>query len=79
MFYWKRIALGYYEARRDGVGVARVTRIKDTGEPIWQMDVLDGTELRKTSSGRVCDTFCTLGDAKFAYGYAYRLEQEAVA
>lgn len=73
MFYWKRISLGYYEARRDGERVATAERIKDTGEPIWELNILDGTPYRQTSSGRVVDTFVTLGDAKFAYGYAYRM------
>lgn len=72
MFYWKRTALGYYEARRNGQVVAVAERIKDTGEPIWELTILDGTELRKSASGKTYTKFCTLGDAKFAYGYAYR-------
>ena len=73
MFYWKRAALGYYEARRNGEVVAVVERVKNTGEPVWALTVLDGTELRKSSKGNTFTKFCTLGDAKFAYGHAYRL------
>lgn len=73
MFYWKRTYPGIYEARRNGAIVARAERIKDTGEPVWELTVLDGTELRKSSKGRTCTKYCTLGDAKFAYGFAYRM------
>lgn len=73
MFYWKKIAAGCYEARRDGQRVALIERTKDDGAPIWELAVLDGTPLRKSAKGNVCTKFCTLGDARFAYGHAYRV------
>ncbi len=76
MFYWKRIKIGTYEARRNGDLVAVAERIKDTGEPTWELTVLDGTELRKSSKGNTFTKFCTLGDAKFAYGHAYRMAHQ---
>jgi len=77
MFYWKRVYPGIYEARRDGEVVARTERTKDHGEPTWELIILDGTQLRKSSKGNTFTTFCTLGDAKFAYGYAYRMANPA--
>ena len=79
MFYWKRIAPGAYEAIRNGVLVATANRVKDHGEPLWELTILDGTQLRKSSKGNTFNTYCTLGDAKFAYGYAYRMTQEIAA
>ena len=72
MFYWKRTAIGYYEARRDGKIVATAERVKDNGAPVWELFVFDGTPLPKSSRGSTLRKFCTLGDCKFAYGYAYR-------
>ena len=76
MFYWKRTYPGIYEARRNGTVVACAKRIRDTGEPLWELTILDGTELRKSSKGNTFTIFCTLGDAKFAYGFAYKMAHQ---
>ena len=72
MFKWRRIANGFHEARRNNVPVARAKRIKDTGEPLWQLLILDETPYSTTASGREVDTFPTLGEAQFSYGFNYR-------
>lgn len=69
MTNWKRIAAGYYEAEREGAIVARVKRIKNTGEPVWQLTVLDDTPYSETASGRVIDEYYSLAGAKFAYAH----------
>ena len=48
----KKIGYGYYEILRDGQRVATVDKIVDTGEPIWELTILDDTPYRKTRSGR---------------------------
>lgn len=68
MLNWKRKAIGYYIANRDGKDVAVATRVRDTGEPLWQLTILDGTPYKTTRSGRVIDTFVTLKDLQFHYG-----------
>jgi hypothetical protein len=77
-FYWKRIAPGLYECRRDCELVALIERTVDSGEPIWALTVMDGTYFRPRASGapRALDRFPSLGDAKFAYGYARRMMAE---
>ena len=60
MFYWKALEAGSYQARRDGVVVATIRRENSTDrKPLWFLEVLDD--------------FARLGDAQFAYGYAYRM------
>jgi hypothetical protein len=76
MFYWKRITIGRYEARRNGEVVATAERIKNTGEPIWELTILDGTDYPTSSTGRMMDKFPTLDRARFAYGHAYRMAHE---
>lgn len=65
----KKLSYGLYEIIRDGQQVATVEKIVDTGEPIWELTILDGTPYRQTRSGRTIDEFVALSSAIDYYKY----------
>jgi hypothetical protein len=70
----RKLSYGHYELTQDGVAVAVVSKVRDSGEPLWALTPLGDFPVVKTASGRVfsLDSFVALKDAQRFYDYHSR-------
>ncbi len=79
MTTWIKRTAGHYHGEENGVVVATIDRVKDHGEPTWELSALDGTILRTRPSGetRTYIEACSLAEAKQRWDYVRRTKKGA--